>query len=61
MTGWRVVVATRVLPVVLGLHATLREAGHEPVALLTVRDAEGRYGDFDLGGMLNGCRPISTC
>ena len=53
MTGWRVVVATRVLPVVLGLHATLREAGHEPVALLTVRDAEGRYGDFDLGGMLN--------
>src|SRR6266508_1414003 len=51
--GWRVVIVTRVLPVVLGLDATLREAGHEPVALLTVRDAQGRYGDFDLGGMLN--------
>src|SRR6266496_6280435 len=51
--GWRVVIVNRVLPVVLGLDATLREAGHEPVALLTVRDAQGRYGDFDLGGMLN--------
>jgi methionyl-tRNA formyltransferase len=51
--AWRVVIVTRVLPVVLGLHATLRDAGHEPVALLTVRDAQGRYGDFDLGSMLN--------
>ena len=37
----------------LGLYATLREAGHEPVALLTIRDAQGRYGDFDLGSLLN--------
>src|SRR5947209_14819499 len=49
---WRVVMATRVLPVALGFHAALREAGHEPVALLTVRDATGRYGSFDLGSML---------
>jgi methionyl-tRNA formyltransferase len=50
--AWRVVITTRVLPVVLGLSAALREAGHEPVALLTIRDAEGRYGNSDLGGML---------
>jgi methionyl-tRNA formyltransferase len=50
--GWRVVITTRILPVVLGLSAALREAGHEPVALLTIRDVDGRYGNFDLGGML---------
>src|SRR3954454_15466834 len=49
---WRVVIATRVLPVALGFHATLREAGHEPVALLTIRDADGRYGGFELGPLL---------
>jgi methionyl-tRNA formyltransferase len=49
---WRVAIATRVLPVALGFEATVREAGHEPVALLTIRDTEGRYGDFDLGPML---------
>src|SRR5947199_9400334 len=50
---WRVVIATRVLPIALGFSAALREAGHEPVALLTVRDPSGRYGSFDLGGMLD--------
>jgi methionyl-tRNA formyltransferase len=49
---WRVVIVTRILPVVLGFYAALREAGHEPVALLTVRDNDGRYGGFELGGML---------
>jgi methionyl-tRNA formyltransferase len=49
---WRVVIATRILPVALGYHATLKEAGHEPVALLTIRDADGRYGGFELGGVL---------
>src|SRR5438552_19145690 len=49
---WRVVIATRVLPVALGFDAALREAGHEPVAVLTVRDTSGRYGSFDLGGVL---------
>jgi methionyl-tRNA formyltransferase len=28
-----------------GFYPTIREAGHEPVALLTVRDPENRYGD----------------
>jgi methionyl-tRNA formyltransferase len=50
---WRVVIATRVLPIALGFSAALREAGHQPVAVLTVRDTSGRYGGFDLGGMLD--------
>jgi methionyl-tRNA formyltransferase len=50
---WRVVIATRILPVALGFYATLQEAGHEPVALLTIRDVDGRYGGFELGPMLN--------
>lgn len=49
---WRVVIVTRILPVVLGFYGALREAGHEPIALLTVRDNDGRYGGFDLGGEL---------
>jgi methionyl-tRNA formyltransferase len=53
MTPWRVVIVTRILPVALGFHAALREAGHEPVALLTIRDTDGRYGGFDLGGMVD--------
>jgi methionyl-tRNA formyltransferase len=53
MTAWRVVVVTRILPVALGFHAALRDAGHDPVALLTIRDTDGRYGAFDLGGMLS--------
>jgi methionyl-tRNA formyltransferase len=54
---WRVVIATRILPIALGFSAALREAGHEPVALLTVRDASGRYGGFDLSGMLDDLPP----
>jgi methionyl-tRNA formyltransferase len=53
MTAWRVVIVTRILPVALGFHAALRDAGHDPVALLTIRDTDGRYGGFDLGGMLD--------
>jgi methionyl-tRNA formyltransferase len=53
MPGWRVVIVTRVLPVALGFYAAAEEAGHTPVALLTIRDTDGRYGSFDLGGMLN--------
>jgi methionyl-tRNA formyltransferase len=48
MTPWRVVVVTRILPVALGFHATLREAGHEPVALLSTRDGPA----FELGAQL---------
>jgi methionyl-tRNA formyltransferase len=57
MTPWRVVIVTRILPVALGFHAAIVEAGHEPVALLTIRDADGRYGGFDLGGMLDELPP----
>jgi methionyl-tRNA formyltransferase len=49
----RVVIVTRVLPVALGFYAAVKDAGHEPVALLTIRDTDGRYGNFDLGGLLN--------
>jgi len=49
----RVVIVTRILPVALGFYAAIRDAGHEPVALLTIRDTDGRYGNFDLGGLLN--------
>jgi methionyl-tRNA formyltransferase len=52
MTPWRVVIVTRVLPVALGFYEAVRGAGHEPVALLTIRDTDGRYGGFDIGGML---------
>jgi methionyl-tRNA formyltransferase len=57
VSTWRVVIVTRILPVALGFHAGLRAAGHEPVALLTIRDADGRYGAFDLGGMLGELPP----
>lgn len=40
---WRVVIVTRILPVALGFTAAVREAGHEPVALLTIRGGN-RYG-----------------
>jgi methionyl-tRNA formyltransferase len=53
VSAWRVVIVTRILPVALGFHAALRDAGHDPVALLTIRDTDGRYGGFDLGGMLD--------
>jgi methionyl-tRNA formyltransferase len=49
---WRVAFVTRILPVVLGVFRSLRVAGLEPVGLLTIRDNDGRYGGFDLGGML---------
>jgi methionyl-tRNA formyltransferase len=38
--SWRVVIVTRIFPVALGFHAAVREAGHEPVALLTLRGNE---------------------
>lgn len=53
----RVVIATRILPVVLGFSAAVREAGHEPVALLTMHDPDGRYGGFDLGDQLDELPP----
>jgi methionyl-tRNA formyltransferase len=42
--SWRVVVVTRIAPVLAGFDAVVRAAGHEPVALLTMRNVDGRYG-----------------
>jgi len=52
--AWRVVIATRILPVALGFDAAIREAGHEPVGLLTIRDPQRRYGDWDVAELVNG-------
>ena len=52
--SWRVVVVTRILPIALGFHATVEAAGHEPVALLTMRDPHRRYGELDLAGLVDG-------
>lgn len=54
---WRVAIVTRILPVLLGLYETARASGHEPVALLTVRDTSGRYGGFDMGSSLHEVPP----
>ena len=40
----RVVIVTRIPPVLAGFDAVVRGAGHEPVALLTMRNVDGRYG-----------------
>jgi len=51
----RVVITTRILPVALGFDAVLRDLGHEPVGLLTMRDTENRYGsEFTLDALLQG-------
>ena len=42
--SWRVVIVTRIPPVLAGFDAVVREAGHEVVALLTMRNVDGRYG-----------------
>lgn len=40
----RVVIVTRIPPVLEGFDAVVRAGGHEPVALLSMRNADGRYG-----------------
>ena len=35
--SWRVVIVTRIAPVLAGFDAVVRDVGHEPVALLCVR------------------------
>ena len=40
----RVVIVTRIPPVLGGFDAVVRAAGHEPVAFLTMRNTDGRYG-----------------
>jgi len=46
--AWRVVIATRILPVALGFDAAIRAVGHDPVGLLTIRDLGGVYLDGSL-------------
>ena len=46
---WRVVIVTRIPPVVLGYLAAVEEAGHEPVAVLSLRDRTRQYGP--MGGI----------
>ncbi len=50
--SWRVVIVTRIPPVLAGFDAVAREAGHEPVALLTMRNVDGRYGPIAHTGEL---------
>ena len=40
----RVVLVTRIPQVLAAFDAVVRETGHEPVALLTMRNVDGRYG-----------------
>jgi methionyl-tRNA formyltransferase len=50
--SWRIVIATRIAPVLLGFDAVVRAAGHQPVALLSMRDSDGRYGALPETGEL---------
>jgi methionyl-tRNA formyltransferase len=49
---WRVAIVSRILPVLLGFEEVVRQAGHEPVAALSVRDLENRYGGMGAVGPL---------
>jgi methionyl-tRNA formyltransferase len=42
--SWRVVIVTRIPPVLEGFDAVVRGLGHQPVAFLTMRNVDGRYG-----------------
>jgi methionyl-tRNA formyltransferase len=56
--SWRVVIVTRIAPVLVGFDAVVRAAGHEPVALLTMRDHDGRYGNLpELGELVQSAGP----
>ena len=56
--SWRVVIVTRIAPVLAGFDAVVRAAGHEPVALLSMRDNDGRYGALpETGELVMGASP----
>jgi methionyl-tRNA formyltransferase len=56
--SWRVVIVTRIAPVLAGFDAVVRAAGHGPVALMTMRDHDGRYGNLpDIGELLSSAAP----
>jgi methionyl-tRNA formyltransferase len=50
--SWRVVIVTRIPPVLAGFDAVVREAGHETVALLTIRSMGGGHAPGDATGDL---------
>jgi methionyl-tRNA formyltransferase len=56
--SWRVVIVTRIEPVLAGFDAVVRDAGHAPVALMSMRDHDGRYGTLpDIGELVMGAAP----
>jgi methionyl-tRNA formyltransferase len=56
--SWRVVIVTRIAPVLAGFDAVVRAAGHEPVALLSMRDHDGRYGSLpEIGELVMSAAP----
>jgi methionyl-tRNA formyltransferase len=56
--SWRVIIVTRIRPVLEGFDAVVRAAGHEPVALLTMRSTDERYGPIaQTGELLKGAAP----
>ncbi len=51
----RVVIVTRIPPVLAGFDGVVRAAGHEPVGFLTMRNVDGRYGPpADTGELVMG-------
>jgi methionyl-tRNA formyltransferase len=56
--SWRVVIVTRIAPVLVGFDAVVRGVGHEPVALMSMRDHDGRYGNLpDVGELVLSAAP----
>jgi methionyl-tRNA formyltransferase len=56
--SWRVVIVTRIAPVLAGFDAVVRAAEHQPVALLTMRDHDGRYGNLpEIGELVMSAAP----
>lgn len=55
--SWRVVITTMIPPVLTGFEAVIREAGHEPVALLTMRGFDGPDGSNGTAAVLAAAPP----
>jgi methionyl-tRNA formyltransferase len=56
--SWRVVIVTRIAPVLAGFDAVVRAVGHEPVALMSMRDHDGRYGNLpEIGELVMSAAP----
>jgi methionyl-tRNA formyltransferase len=50
--SWRVVIVTRIPPVLAGFDAVVRGVGHEPLALLTNREPPGSESPFTMDPLL---------